>query len=253
MSDLLAPILRLIGDEVETFWCFVGLMQMEERMFEISQDLMKTQLENLGKLIKYLYPNFWIFLGWYWFLLCCFCLSFLVLVWYKRVVWRMLEYNTLGGGIRGGIYFAFKDDVRKKGAFNRGFTVVNRCLYERKWDFFWRNIFNSNQYSVLWKFAMFVKFKTAFFENLDFLWYWSWIIRNTYPTIYEYVSLYSFLCFLSRKERSSESLFLLQMATHIIQKRICLWRCYDYLGGITNTISWNNILPQYVLYVSHKT
>jgi len=65
MSDLLAPILRLIGDEVATFWCFVGLMEMEERMFEISQDLMKTQLENLGKLIKYLYPNFWIFLGMY--------------------------------------------------------------------------------------------------------------------------------------------------------------------------------------------
>ncbi|XP_066923343.1 TBC1 domain family member 15-like [Clytia hemisphaerica] len=62
MSDLLAPILRLVEDEVETFWCFAGLMQMEERMFEISQDLMKTQLECLGKLIKFLYPNFWAFL-----------------------------------------------------------------------------------------------------------------------------------------------------------------------------------------------
>jgi len=62
MSDLLAPILRLLGDEVESFWCFVGLMEMEEKMFEISQDLMKTQLENLGKLIKYLYPHFWTYL-----------------------------------------------------------------------------------------------------------------------------------------------------------------------------------------------
>lgn len=63
MSDLLAPILRLVGDEEETFWCFVGLMEMEEKMFEISQGLMKTQLECLGKLIKYMYPNFWTFLG----------------------------------------------------------------------------------------------------------------------------------------------------------------------------------------------
>jgi len=62
MSDLLAPILRLVGDEEETFWCFVGLMEMEEKMFEISQGLMKTQLECLGKLIKYLYPHFWTFL-----------------------------------------------------------------------------------------------------------------------------------------------------------------------------------------------
>ena len=63
MSDLLAPILQFIEDEEETFWCFVGLMEMEEKMFEISQGLMKTQLEYLGKLIKYLYPHFWTFLG----------------------------------------------------------------------------------------------------------------------------------------------------------------------------------------------
>lgn len=62
MSDLLAPILYLLNDEIETFWCFVGLMEMEERMFEISQDHMKKQLEDLGKLVKYLYPNFWLYL-----------------------------------------------------------------------------------------------------------------------------------------------------------------------------------------------
>lgn len=26
MSDLLSPILQLIGDEVDSFWCFVGFM-----------------------------------------------------------------------------------------------------------------------------------------------------------------------------------------------------------------------------------
>lgn len=67
MSDLLSTILRLIDDEVESFWCFVGLMEMEETMFEVSQDAMKKQLEMLGQLIKFLYPKFWRYLGMCWF------------------------------------------------------------------------------------------------------------------------------------------------------------------------------------------
>lgn len=63
MSDLLSPIVRLVDDEVDSFWCFVGFMEMEERMFEVSQDLMKKQLETLGQLLKYLYPHFWDYLG----------------------------------------------------------------------------------------------------------------------------------------------------------------------------------------------
>ena len=63
MSDLLSPIHMLMEDEVDAFWCFVGLMEKEQNIFEMTQDLMKSQLENLGKLVKYLYPNFSIYLS----------------------------------------------------------------------------------------------------------------------------------------------------------------------------------------------
>jgi len=58
MSDLLSPILQLVEDEVESFWCFVGLMEKEEEIFEATQHLMKQQLSNLSQLVKYLYPHF---------------------------------------------------------------------------------------------------------------------------------------------------------------------------------------------------
>lgn len=62
MSDLLSPILLIMEDEIDAFWCFVGFMKMEERTFEMNQQLMKQQLENLGKLVQYLFPEFWEFL-----------------------------------------------------------------------------------------------------------------------------------------------------------------------------------------------
>ena len=40
MSDLLSPILYLMDDEVEAFWCFVGFMEKLVRnvhVFSISQ------------------------------------------------------------------------------------------------------------------------------------------------------------------------------------------------------------------------
>ena len=63
MSDLLSPILYLMEDETDAFWCFVGFMEREERNFEMNQQLMKQQLENLAKLVEYIFPEFWQFLG----------------------------------------------------------------------------------------------------------------------------------------------------------------------------------------------
>ena len=65
MSDLLSPILILMEDEVDSFWCFCGLMESEANNFEIMQHFMQTQLENLGILIKFFYPNFYQYLGKY--------------------------------------------------------------------------------------------------------------------------------------------------------------------------------------------
>ena len=63
MSDLLSPILLLMEDEVDTFWCFCGLMDREANNFEIMQHSMQRQLENLSALTKYFYPQFHQYLG----------------------------------------------------------------------------------------------------------------------------------------------------------------------------------------------
>ena len=63
MSDLLSPILVLMEDEVDSFWCFCGLMEMEAENFELVQHFMQTQLANLGLLIKFFYPQFYHYLG----------------------------------------------------------------------------------------------------------------------------------------------------------------------------------------------
>jgi len=52
MSDLLAPILFIMEDKVDAFWCFVGLMDRMESNFHKDQRGMHTQLLQLSTLIK---------------------------------------------------------------------------------------------------------------------------------------------------------------------------------------------------------
>lgn len=63
MSDLLSPILLLMEDEVDSFWCFCGLMDREASNFEVMQQFMQGQLANLSLLIKFFYPQFHKYLG----------------------------------------------------------------------------------------------------------------------------------------------------------------------------------------------
>lgn len=44
MSDLLAPILTLIENESDTFWCFVGLMNRTIFISTPTDDVMEKQL-----------------------------------------------------------------------------------------------------------------------------------------------------------------------------------------------------------------
>ncbi len=46
MSDLLAPILTLIQNESDTFWCFVGLMNRTIFISTPTDDVMEKQLVN---------------------------------------------------------------------------------------------------------------------------------------------------------------------------------------------------------------
>ena len=44
MSDLLAPVLAIVQDEVDAFWCFVGLMEGSVFVTSPKDDAMDRQL-----------------------------------------------------------------------------------------------------------------------------------------------------------------------------------------------------------------
>ena len=48
MSDLLAPILTLIQNESDAFWCFVGLMNRTIFISTPTDDVMEKQLVNFS-------------------------------------------------------------------------------------------------------------------------------------------------------------------------------------------------------------
>ncbi|KAI8022895.1 TBC1 domain family member 15 [Camellia lanceoleosa] len=54
MSDLLSPILSIMRDESESFWCFVALMERLGPNFNRDQNGMHTQLFALSKLVELL-------------------------------------------------------------------------------------------------------------------------------------------------------------------------------------------------------
>jgi hypothetical protein len=54
MSDLLSPILFVMGDESESFWCFVSLMERLGPNFNRDQNGMHSQLFAISKLVELL-------------------------------------------------------------------------------------------------------------------------------------------------------------------------------------------------------
>uniref|UniRef100_A0A8C9U6H6 TBC1 domain family member 15 n=1 Tax=Scleropages formosus TaxID=113540 RepID=A0A8C9U6H6_SCLFO len=62
MSDLLSPILYVMENEVDTFWCFVSFMDQMHQNFEEQMQGMKTQLIQLGTLLQLLDLSFWNYL-----------------------------------------------------------------------------------------------------------------------------------------------------------------------------------------------
>uniref|UniRef100_A0A674CJX7 TBC1 domain family member 15 n=1 Tax=Salmo trutta TaxID=8032 RepID=A0A674CJX7_SALTR len=61
MSDLLSPILYVMENEVDAFWCFVSFM--DQMNFEEQMQGMKTQLIQLSTLLRLLDLSFWNYLG----------------------------------------------------------------------------------------------------------------------------------------------------------------------------------------------
>ncbi|KAG0046690.1 GTPase activating protein [Gryganskiella cystojenkinii] len=83
MSDLLAPVFAVMGDEVMGFWAFVGLMEKTKKNFYRDQVGMQSQLEALGQLIQVLDPKLYKHLEKCEALNLFFCFRWL-LIWFKR-------------------------------------------------------------------------------------------------------------------------------------------------------------------------
>lgn len=54
MNDLLSPILIVLDNEVEAFWCFAGLMERMEQNFHMDQSHIRRQLSNLHTLLQFI-------------------------------------------------------------------------------------------------------------------------------------------------------------------------------------------------------
>ena len=64
MTDLAAPLLYVFeGDPVKSFWCFVGLLNLTKKNFEMEQTTVKNLLIKLFKLVNLTDPCFAEFLG----------------------------------------------------------------------------------------------------------------------------------------------------------------------------------------------
>ncbi|EFA02210.1 TBC1 domain family member 15 [Tribolium castaneum] len=83
MSDLLSPILHLLKNEVDAFWCFVGFMNKISSNFDIDQAGMKEQLQNLHTLLGFIEPQLVNYLDKHDSGNMFFCFRWL-LVWFKR-------------------------------------------------------------------------------------------------------------------------------------------------------------------------
>ncbi|CAL1265688.1 unnamed protein product [Larinioides sclopetarius] len=53
MSDLLSPMLVVMQDEVDAFWCFAGWLKLIGSNFELEQQGMKNQLQDLHRLLHF--------------------------------------------------------------------------------------------------------------------------------------------------------------------------------------------------------
>ncbi|KAL2101358.1 hypothetical protein ACEWY4_003119 [Coilia grayii] len=83
MSDLLSPLLFVTQNEVESFWCLTGFMDMVHQNFEESQEAMKHQLLQLSLLLRALDPELCDYLDSQDSGSLCFCFRWL-LIWFKR-------------------------------------------------------------------------------------------------------------------------------------------------------------------------
>lgn len=86
MTDLAAPLLWVFeGDPVKSFWCFVGLLNLTKKNFEMEQTTVKNLLIKLFKLVNLTDPCFAEFLG--------NCFSLIAFTMQSASFWKPPSYN----------------------------------------------------------------------------------------------------------------------------------------------------------------
>ncbi|KAJ0175819.1 hypothetical protein K1T71_008978 [Dendrolimus kikuchii] len=118
MSDILAPILLLLNNEVDSFWCFVGFMDKIVSNFDMDQAGMKNQLLQLQQLLTFASPDLAQHLAQKDSGNMYFCFRWL-LVWYKREfshrdIFRLLQVRFLLSALQSnllGKQLGFKDNT----------------------------------------------------------------------------------------------------------------------------------------------
>ncbi|CAD6196644.1 unnamed protein product [Caenorhabditis auriculariae] len=83
MSDFASPLLYVMKNEADTFWCFVGLMERTHRNFEKDQAYIKLQMNQLRDLVMIVNPRLANYLESHQSDDMYFCFRW-VLVWFKR-------------------------------------------------------------------------------------------------------------------------------------------------------------------------
>lgn len=63
MSDFASPLLFVMKNEADAFWCFVGLMEMTHQNFEKDQAFIKLQMNQLRDLVMIVNPKLANYLG----------------------------------------------------------------------------------------------------------------------------------------------------------------------------------------------
>lgn len=59
MSDLLSPMLAVMEEDYEAFWCFVGFMRKARHNFRLDEVGIRRQLNIVSKIIKFKDPHFY--------------------------------------------------------------------------------------------------------------------------------------------------------------------------------------------------
>lgn len=83
MSDILSPILYVMCNEVDAFWCFVGFMERLQNSFDMGEFGMKKQLKNLFELVSCVSPDLGEYLAKVGANDMFFCFRWII-VWFKR-------------------------------------------------------------------------------------------------------------------------------------------------------------------------